>query len=319
MPDDDAAGASAAPATSRQPAGAAVLAWVGGVLGTSSVEIVRGMRGDGSPWLLRTGGREAVLRIGGPDDREHFDREVAAIELASAGGVPAPAVLGHDDGEAAGMPLLLFERMVGTSAIPCAPDSERLRRLGAVTAELHAIRLVPSHLLPVRQRPIASVDFAALRRDGQDGALQRAADDQLASLRPIDGPTVLVHGDLWQGNTVWDGSALTGVVDWDCAGVGPAGVDLGSLRCDAALTLGADAADEVLTGWEQAAGGPASDVAYWDVVAALSTPPDMGWFASAIQEQGRPDLDQPTLFARREVFLREALGRLLDCGSSPSS
>jgi aminoglycoside phosphotransferase (APT) family kinase protein len=310
VPDNEATDAPPAPGGWRQPPVAAVLTWVGSVLGTSSVEIVRGMREGGSPWLLRTAAREAVLRIGGPDDREHFDREVAAIEFASAGGVPAPAVLGHDDGEAAGMPLLLFERMAGASAIPSAPDRERLRRLGAVTASLHAIRLTPSDLLPVRERPIASVDFAALRREGHDGALQRAADDQLASLRPTDGPVVLVHGDLWQGNTVWDGPALTGVVDWDCAGVGAAGVDLGSLRCDAALTLGADAADEILTGWEQAAGGPAPDVAYWDVVAALSTPPDMGWFASAIQDQGRPDLDRPTLFARREAFLRDALGRL---------
>jgi hypothetical protein len=37
-------------------------------------------------------------------------------------------------------------------------------------------------------------------------------------------------------------------------------------------------------------GRPAEDVAYWDAVAALSTPPDMGWFAKAIADQGRRDL-----------------------------
>jgi hypothetical protein len=69
---------------------------------------------------------------------------------------------------------------------------------------------------------------------------------------------------------------LTGLVDWDCAGAGAPGVDLGSLRCDAAICYGLSAPDHVLAGWEQAAGQAAEDVAYWDVVGALATPPDMG-------------------------------------------
>jgi hypothetical protein len=48
-------------------------------------------------------------------------------------------------------------------------------------------------------------------------------------------------------------------------------------------------------------------VAHWDVVAALSTPPDMGWFPDAIAGQGRPDLGQDLLVRRRDAFLRAAL------------
>jgi aminoglycoside phosphotransferase (APT) family kinase protein len=80
----------------------------------------------------------------------------------------------------------------------------------------------------------------------------------------------LVHGDLWCGNTLWDGSRLTAVLDWDCAGVGPPGIDLGSLRCDAAWCHGIEAAEHVLDGWEAETGRTASDVPYWDAVAALS-------------------------------------------------
>ena len=65
------------------------------------------------------------------------------------------------------------------------------------------------------------------------------------------------------------------MLDWDCAGVGPAGIDLGSLRCDAAWCHGAEAAEQILRGWEAEAGRPASDVPYWDAVAALASPPDM--------------------------------------------
>jgi aminoglycoside phosphotransferase (APT) family kinase protein len=31
---------------------------------------------------------------------------------------------------------------------------------------------------------------------------------------------VLVHGDLWQGNALWRGDILAGLVDWACAGQG---------------------------------------------------------------------------------------------------
>jgi aminoglycoside phosphotransferase (APT) family kinase protein len=106
------------------------------------------------------------------------------------------------------------------------------------------------------------------------------------------------------------GGHAHGLVDWDCAGAGPPGVDLGSLRCDAAVCFGLEAAADVLAGWEELAGRPAADVAHWDVVAALSTPPDMGWFVGAIAGQGRPDLSQDVLVRRRDAFLRAALGRL---------
>jgi hypothetical protein len=40
------------------------------------------------------------------------------------------------------------------------------------------------------------------------------------------------------------------VLDRDCAGVGPAGIDPGSLRCDAAWCHGVEAAEHILRGWE---------------------------------------------------------------------
>jgi Ser/Thr protein kinase RdoA (MazF antagonist) len=57
-----------------------------------------------------------------------------------------------------------------------------------------------------------------------------------------DGEPVLVHGDLWQGNTVWNGDTCSGLIDWDAAGAGSAG-----------------------------------HVAYWDVAAALCPVGDMAY------------------------------------------
>jgi aminoglycoside phosphotransferase (APT) family kinase protein len=124
------------------------------------------------------------------------------------------------------------------------------------------------------------------------------------------GATVLVYGDLWQGNTLWSAGACTGVIDWDAAGAGPPGIDLGTLRLDAALYYGPAAAGQILDGWRQATGREPEHVAYWDLVAALTTVGDMAQCVPPVLDHHRPDLDAPTLTVRRDAFLSAALTHL---------
>jgi aminoglycoside phosphotransferase (APT) family kinase protein len=149
-----------------------------------------------------------------------------------------------------------------------------------------------------------------LRARAQPQPLLAAAQERVAAIVPDD-PIGFVHGDLWSGNTLWRGAELAAVIDWDCAGLGPAGVGLGSLRCDAAMYYGLEASDHVLDGWQREAERPAESLAYWDAVAALSTPPDIDWFAQAIAGMtGRPDLIKELLRQRRDAFLADALEHL---------
>jgi Ser/Thr protein kinase RdoA (MazF antagonist) len=275
----------------------------------AEVAEVRGLRDGGAPWRLRLrrGGADqaVVLRVG--EDPARLATEVAALEVAAGHGIPAPRLLAADlDHDP---PVVLVEAVDGASTIPPERPPDRLRALGRAAAALAAVPLSPTPALPRRDRPIATVDFAALRRRPPVRPLLVEAEARLAAW-PSREPAGFVHGDLWQGNALWAGEALAALVDWDCAGAGPAGVDLGSLRCDAAICFGAAAAADVLAGWEEAAGRPAAEVARWDVVAALSTPPDMGWFPGAIAGQGRPDLRRELLVARRDDFLRDALDRV---------
>jgi hypothetical protein len=77
------------------------------------------------------------------------------------------------------------------------------------------------------------------------------------------------------------------------------------------MCYGLQAADHVLAGWQREAERPASSLAHWDAVAALSAPPDIDWFAEAITGMtGRPDLNRQLLRQRRDAFLADALGRL---------
>jgi aminoglycoside phosphotransferase (APT) family kinase protein len=296
-----------------------VLSWaIAATAPGSRVAGVDGLRDGTNPWLLcldRSGTTcEVFLKVGdvaSVQQRRQLSTAVAALVLAQEHALPAPSLIAADlDGSQAGMLAMLTTVLPGSSDIPRAASPDRLRKLGAVAAALHAVPLSPRPDLALRTQPLPDVDFAAWRRSAGTSALLTRAEELLADLPAPDGAPVFVHGDLWQGNTLWSACNCTGIVDWDCAGAGPPGIDLGWLRLDAALFFDPSAADEILLGWQQAIGRPARHVAYWDVVAALGTVGDMKNCMPPLLDHGRTDLDAPTLTARRDAFLGAALDRL---------
>lgn len=290
-------------------------AWVLAAVGGNRLICMTGLRGGGAPWLMRYeadgGAGAAVVRVGASETARPQNFEVRAMAMALSGGVPVPDVIAARAGSKAA--LLLIEYVDGSSHQPVAPDPSRLRALGRIAARVSMVN--PGGVdLPAVTHPIPDVDFDELRAGAQPQPLLAAAQERVAAIAPDD-PVGFVHGDLWSGNTLWSGTELVAVIDWDCAGLGAAGVDLGSLRCDAAMSYGLDAPGHVLDGWQREAQRPAPSLAYWDAVAALSTPPDIDWFAGAIADMnGRPDLTKQMLRQRRDAFLADALERLGSTG-----
>ena len=199
-----------------------------GARGEGGVQYV-GLREGGSPWRIElTGGQTGVLRVLPAAARSRLLTELAALEHAAAHGLPVPRVLAADpDGSVVpGRIAVLTTLLPGSSrTLGGPPPLSRFRALGALAATIAAVPApeVPA-ALPERSRSIPDVDFAALRRDAPARPLLVAAEEVAAEQAPPARAPGFVHGDLWQGNTLWDADgALTGVVDWDSAGVGPAG------------------------------------------------------------------------------------------------
>lgn len=273
--------------------------------------------GVGGPWRLdvtdgdRTWALVLKAERAGTDERRRFVTAAAALAFAEANGVPAPRPVAHHLDAGCGWLASLTTCLPGTSSVAADISAARLRALGGAAAGIHRASGAPTPELPLRSRSLDGYDLNAATSSTPSTPLLARARAVIATSAPSqDEPHGFVHGDFWQGNTLWDGDRYGGAVDWDFAGFGPAGVDLGSLRADVAVLHGLDAAAEVLAGWEAAAGKPAPNLAWWDVVAGVSTPDDMGGWLPNFHAQGRRDLDLATVTRRRDDYLEQALRQL---------
>ena len=291
--------------------------------------------------------RAVVLRVASPQIGPRWIATgAAALRVAEAHGLTAPRLLASDlNGHATGAAATLETAMPGTSAPPPRVSAERLQAAGAALARVHAIPLQPQRDLPLRIRSTDVDDLTLERRwatlyqaspdsdkpavvnawceltgSSTDGARQvlsgprstpllQLADDRLRGIPRPQGETVFVHGDIWAGNMLWSGDTCVALIDWKNAGAGDPGVDLGNLRIKMAIQYGPDAPAHVLDGWQRESGRQATNVAYWDVVAAANSPAILDDYEQGFDDQGH-EIDWPTKTRRRDAFLREALDRL---------
>jgi aminoglycoside/choline kinase family phosphotransferase len=69
---------------------------------------------------------------------------------------------------------------------------------------------------------------------------------------PPDLPAVFIQRDFHPGNVLWWRGAMSGVVDWQSASIGPADVDVGHCRANL-LGFSRSVADRFTHLWEKAA------------------------------------------------------------------
>ena len=275
------------------------LSWAARSVGPQrAVRSARPFSDRSASWRLDLAGAEVatvVLRTGDPTDElahQHIVAEVAALTAAASSGVPAPRLIAHDvTGAEASQLAVVTTFLEGSSAVPPTVDDEHLRTLGRAVALLARIHPGEQAPLPLCDRPLQGIDFRALRAAGDSTPLLDEAERAVSTYVVSPHRQALVHGDCWQGNMMWRDGVFVGFVDWESAGRGPAGIDLGYLRMDVAVQFGPERVEAVLAGWLDADGPPVAELAYWDVVAGLCTPADLRDWVPVLAAAGRVDLD----------------------------
>lgn len=217
-------------------------------------------------WRLQVGGQARVLRLftnAGwlelePDLAAH---ELAALRFMEPSAVPTPAGIAADeDGKRCGVPAVLMGMLPGRVALD-PPSPERwLTTLADTLAHIHATS--PADF-PWRYRSWLERPGLAIPDWSDRPQLWERALEIVARPEPDEAP-VFLHRDYHPTNVLFEGTSLSGVVDWVNACTGPAGVDLCHCRANLARMYGVEAADRFLAAYLERVPGYRYDP-YWDV------------------------------------------------------
>jgi aminoglycoside phosphotransferase (APT) family kinase protein len=268
-----------------EPLSSDVLHWVEHVIGhgaaVTGTEVLKAKKTQPT-WLLHLDeqGRSmrAVLKVSPLGWEGGVSSEATALELLKDLGIPAPGLLGVNVDGRTGSLLLLQTYLPGSNSPETQSPLLRMRAFGAATAHLHGARLPVDHRLPHIDRPVWHDHYIPDRQEGRAPTtpLLQAAEQVWASIRPPDHDEVLVHGDHHHGNVLWKGDTVIALIDWDGAGAGNPGLDLGWARLEATFAYSTAAADEIAYGWTDVTGHSPENLAYWDMVAALQNHAHIG-------------------------------------------
>ncbi len=198
---------------------------------------------DGSVWSLQVYVPHVPMPtwLGGGEAREWLRDRAALLAWLEGHDYPAPRIIPARTGVAMAEHDDLC--MVAVSYIPGEPADltrDTLRQLGTLLGRLHALpaadQSLPSSWWYPARRAVAplldGLDAVAASVPARWRTLHRAFGDDLRQALDLDLPVTLIHGDCHPGNAIaTHGGAIT-LIDWECAGMGAAALDLGGLLAD---------------------------------------------------------------------------------------
>ena len=172
-------------------------------LDLSNVEQIELVRGGSSTaiWRVLHEGYIYALRVFRPEQGESYEREIAAMVAARAGGVTVPQLIRQSVWE--NHPVMLLSWLPGRplagQLLSHPTQAWRLGvRFGQIQATIHRIP-PPTHFDPTAWIEWAGEDETALKQRLHDLKLRR---------------TALLHLDYHPLNVMADGAAISGVLDW---------------------------------------------------------------------------------------------------------
>lgn len=246
-------------------------------------------------WILRlAAGDPLVIRWSDPEvwgatGREHVRREALACRLLTDPDLQVPQLIASDeDGAEAGGPANL---------LTWRPGRVRLDHLGseAIAAWAGAAAAVHQHVVAVEHRPPtfsyrgpAAPQVPAWARWPD---LWRRAIAFWTAGAPST-PYGLLHRDFHLGNTLWQGDANSGLVDWAETSWGPPDLDVAHACSDFAMLHTLADAETFRAAYVKHGGrlDPDPDAArFWVVSDVLGFLPDPAHILAAVGP-GRPDL-----------------------------
>lgn len=276
------------------------LAWVASTVGSPVLGCARLEGGLTSTMvaLSHASGDRSVLRLMTNEPwRTHgaalTRRERAAQRELASTPVPAPESLGLDaDGTRTGVSAHLMSRVPGEPTRTL--DDDGLATMAEMLAAVHDVR--PEEPFRDFQSWAWEAKWRVPAWTTRPASWQRAF-EVLAEEPPDHAPTFL-HRDFSHRNLLWDGDAISGVVDWVEASTGPAWLDAAHAATNLALAFGREPALRFVDAYAATTGR--RPVGYWMVMDAVGFLPPPG---------REPMFGSPTELARLDDWLHHLVSR----------
>lgn len=240
------------------------------------LEIATDTEEENSLWVMRIIQDEAWIQ----EEPNLPIHEKEALLAACEAGMPAPVWIASDpDGRECGYPAVLMSCLPGKVVLERQASPAWLQALGVPIARLHS---ASAREIEWNYFTYVALDTLEVPVWTEEPAAWRSILDTVQGPRPEYTPC-LIHRDYHPANVLWVEGAISGIVDWINACVGPAGIDTGHCRLNLVQLYGVQAADDFLEAYLAAPG--ASLLAanpYWDMlclVEILPGPPGVykGW------------------------------------------
>lgn len=244
------------------------------------------------------------------ETRRIVSTEHALLERCRTLGIraPEPCFLDREEGA-----LGLVHVEGGPDFAPSDPSAV-LEQMAAELARIHAVPATPELGFLTRRNASFERDLRAVpeRLDTTlDEPRLRAILNELWPWEQHNAD-VLLHGDYWPGNLLWQDGKLVAVLDWEEAELGDPLADLAVARLDLWWAFGEAAMREFTQRYRAHRGIDWQNLARWDLAVALRPMSNLARWASSYAPPpiGRPDVTESGMRDVHRLFVGQAVAAL---------
>jgi len=253
--------------------------------------------------------RKLIVRQHGPTDLNHNPNiaadEFKLLQILSSHGLPLPTPYYLDQSrEIFPSPCLVLQYIEGETQFAPTNLPDFLLQMATHLRAIHKIdpSIEDLSFLP-QQEEIYTRRLAQPPTTLDESLYESRVRDTLQSAWPLPHPNkpVLLHGDFWPGNILWQGGQLAAIIDWEDAALGDPLADLANTRLEILWAFGIDSMHTFTQLYKSRTSIDFTNLPYYDLCVALRP-------ASQIAQWAPDPARAKAMLEGLKQFINQALG-----------
>jgi aminoglycoside phosphotransferase (APT) family kinase protein len=234
--------------------------------------------------------------------------EFKLLQILKSVGSPTPTPYYFDEsGQIFSTPYIIIEFIEGQTQFTPSNLTDFILQLAINLIKIHSIDCSKLDLAFLPKQDEIVAEKLGKRPDNLDESLDEGLiRNTLESFMPLHlrNIEVVLHGDFWPGNVLWEEGQLVAVIDWEDAALGDPLADFANCRLEILWAFGIEAMNDFTHQYKSRM--PTidfSNLPHWDLYAALR-------LASNISEWGLDESTEKRMRERYKWFISQAFEKL---------